>query len=110
MGHWTTTSRTAVLVVIALFLAASTALVRAQAGGTLGATGELGSDYDLSWFTVDGGGGTVSGGGHMLAGTAGQWEPGMALRGGGYTLGGGFWEGAATGNWIYLPLVMRDCQ
>ena len=110
MIHLTTPSRTAVLVMITLFLAASTALVRAQAWDTPGATGELGTDYDLSWFTVDGGGGTVRGGGYALAGTAGQPEPGTALRGGGYTLIGGFWEGTATENRIYLPLVMRNRQ
>ena len=110
MRHFTMSSRISMLVAMALFLAISTALAHAQAGGT-SARGKLGTaGYDLSWFTIDGGGGTVSGGGYALAGTAGQPEPGMALRGGGYTLVGGFWEGAATGNRIYLPLVMRNCQ
>jgi len=110
MGNLTITNRTAALLVIALCLATSTALVRAQAGGTPDAAGELGTGYDMSWFTVDGGGGTVSGGGYTLVGTAGQSDPGMAMRGGEYTLIGGFWEGAETGNRIYLPLVMRNRQ
>jgi hypothetical protein len=46
--------------------------------------------YDLSWWTVDGGGGTVSGGSYTLAGTIGQPDAGI-LTGGDYTLGGGFW-------------------
>ena len=65
--------------------------------------------YDLSWWTVDGGGGTFShGGGYTLGGTAGQPDPGL-LTGGGYALGGGFWGGgAATVKYrIYLPLVLR---
>jgi hypothetical protein len=103
------------LVAMALFLVVSTALAHAQAGGTLaggklGTAGELRTSYDLSWFTIDGGGGTVSGEGYALAGIAGQPEPGAALRGGGYTLVGGFWEGAMTENRIYLPLVLRNCQ
>lgn len=62
--------------------------------------------YDLSWWTVDGGGYTFStGGGYSLGGTAGQPDAGL-LHGGGYTLGGGFWGGAAVYR-IYLPLVLR---
>jgi hypothetical protein len=65
--------------------------------------------YDLSWWTVDGGGQTFSsGGGYTLGGTAGQPDPGL-LTGGGYALGGGFWGGgaAAVAYRIYLPLVLR---
>jgi uncharacterized membrane protein len=67
--------------------------------------------YDLSWWTVDGGGATFStGGGYSLGGTIGQPDPGV-LSGGGYELGGGFWGGgvpaAGPGYHIYLPLVVR---
>jgi len=48
--------------------------------------------YDLSWNTVDGGGGTSSGGSYELSGTIGQPDA-RALSGGGYTLLGGFWGG-----------------
>ena len=73
---------------------------------------QTGGVYDLTWWTVDGGGGTVAGGGYTLTGTAGQPEPGPALSGGGYTLTNGFWpgEGSAppvSGHTIYLPLVRR---
>jgi len=51
--------------------------------------------YDLSWNTVDGGGGTSSGGSYELSGTIGQPDAG-ALSGGGYTLLGGFWGGLLT--------------
>ena len=66
--------------------------------------------YDLSWSTVDGGGGVSTGGGYSLGGTAGQPEAGL-LSGGVYTLGGGFWPGgaaAAPEYRVHLPLVMRD--
>jgi hypothetical protein len=80
----------------------------------LGATVALaqsGGGYDLSWSTVDGGGGMLSAGGvYTLAGTAGQPDAGL-LAGGSYTLGGGFWGGGAAsagpGYTVYLPLVMR---
>jgi hypothetical protein len=70
-------------------------------------------DYDLSWWTVDGGGGTFSqGGSYTLGGTIGQPDAGL-LSGGNYTLGGGFWGGGAlaeapAGSGIYLPLVMKN--
>jgi hypothetical protein len=90
--------RVASLVVCLLLLVAVPAL--AQSGG----------GYDLSWSTVDGGGGTFStGGDYSLGGTIGQPDAGL-LTGGVYTLGGGFWGGgaaAAPGNRIFLPLVMR---
>lgn len=67
--------------------------------------------YDLTWWTVDGGGGTFStGGGYSLGGTAGQPDAGL-MEGGEYTLAGGFWPGGAAapepGYLLYLPLGMR---
>ena len=50
-----------------------------------------GGDFDLSWYTVDGGGGTSSGGDFVLSGTAGQPDAGD-LAGGDFTLRGGFWQ------------------
>ena len=69
--------------------------------------------YELSWWTVDGGGYTrlaSSGGGYELGGTVGQPDAGV-LAGGGYSLGGGFWRGGAAISppyRIYLPLVVRN--
>jgi hypothetical protein len=73
---------------------------------------QSGGGYDLTWSTVDGGGGTFStGGGYSLGGTAGQPDAGL-MTGGGYSLGGGFWGGGAVaepdGFLLYLPLVMRS--
>ena len=44
----------------------------------------------LDWFTVDGGGGTSSGGAYAGQGTIGQPDAGVS-SGGGYVLHGGFW-------------------
>jgi len=76
------------------------------------ALAQSGGIYDLSWSTVDGGGGTFSTGGvFSLGGTAGQPDAGL-MNGGVYTLGGGFWGGGAAaepGDYlICLPLAMRD--
>jgi len=84
------------LLAVLLSLLASVAL--AQSGG----------GYDLTWNTIDGGGYTWSeGGGYALGGTVGQPDAGT-LSGGGYTLAGGFWGGAAARYGIYLPLVLRN--
>jgi len=69
--------------------------------------------YELSWWTVDGGGQTYSvGGGYELGGTIGQPDAGV-LAGGGYTLGGGFWRGGAVALppfRVYLPIVLRQAR
>ncbi len=69
--------------------------------------GQVGSGYDLSWWTVDGGGGESSGGTYALAGTVGQPDAG-ALTGGDYSLVGGFWAGAPVKYEVFLPLVLRN--
>ena len=38
--------------------------------GNIAALAQTAGGYDLTWWTVDGGGGTVSGGGYALMGTA----------------------------------------
>jgi len=66
------------------------------------------SPYTLSWWTVDGGGGTLSGGGYTLSSTAGQPDA-ATWAGGEYLLGGGFWGVARIGEYaLYLPLVLRQ--
>jgi hypothetical protein len=44
----------------------------------------------IDWFTIDGGGGTSSGGNYVVSGTIGQHDAGT-MSGGSYTLDGGFW-------------------
>ena len=65
-------------------------------------------NYAISWWTVDGGGGTFStGGSYSLGGTIGQTD-GRVLEGGDYRLAGGFWGGAAALYTVFLPLVLRN--
>lgn len=91
-------SRLALCALLALLLSLLASAALAQSGG----------GYDLTWNTVDGGGYTWStGGGYVLGGTVGQPDAG-ALAGGGYTLTGGFWPGAAGQYRVYLPLVLRN--
>jgi hypothetical protein len=54
--------------------------------------------FDLSWYTIDGGGATFSiGGGFELGGTIGQPDAGGPMIGSGFSLTGGFWPGAGPG-------------
>ena len=94
-----TSHQKAVPFVLALvILALLVAVALAQSGG-----------YDLSWWTVDGGAGTLEGNGYTLSGTIGQ--PDAAVwQGNAYTLAGGFW-GSRPGPVaydVYLPLVLRN--
>jgi len=52
----------------------------------------LAQDYELSWMTIDGGGGQSSGGPYTLTGTIGQPDAAYS-SGGDYELLGGFWPG-----------------
>ncbi len=71
------------------------------------AVAAVNSGYSLDRFTVDGGGGTSSGGSYAVSGTIGQPDAGT-LSGGSYTLQGGFWGGAAgAGHLVFLPVVQR---
>ncbi len=49
-------------------------------------------DYDISWYTIDGGGGKSAGGDYVLTGTIGQADAGYSA-GGQYELLGGFLPG-----------------
>ncbi len=48
--------------------------------------------YELSWYTIDGGGGRSSGGDFSVTGTIAQPDAAWCT-GGGYELLGGFWSG-----------------
>lgn len=53
-------------------------------------------NYEITWYTIDGGGGTSSGGGYEVSGTIGQPDAGFA-SGGGFELDGGFWAASLEG-------------
>jgi hypothetical protein len=46
--------------------------------------------YSVDWFSIDGGGGTSTGGVYSVTGTIGQPDAGHS-SGGNYTIDGGFW-------------------
>jgi hypothetical protein len=72
------------------------------------AAAQTGGGYDLTWSTIDGGGGSSSGGSYTLDGTIGQFDAGV-MSGGSYTLSGGFWGGlsALAQFKVYLPLILK---
>src|SRR6059036_3754082 len=60
--------------------------------------------YKIDWFTIDGGGGTSSGGPYTLSGTIGQPDAGR-LAGGSFVLEGGFWGGAFAVQQVGAPTL-----
>ena len=85
-----------VVALLGLLLVLSSTLAHAEDG------------YEVSWWTVDGGGQSVSGEGrYTLGGTAGQCDAGI-LEGGQYALVGGFWSGAKVEYLVCLPLALRN--
>ncbi len=85
---------------IRLFAAA--ALLR---GGA--AFAQSGGGFDLSWSTIDGGGGTSTGGVYSVSGTIGQPDAGI-MSGGNYQIAGGFWGLIATVQTPGAPLLSID--
>jgi hypothetical protein len=51
----------------------------------------VGQSYSIDWSTIDGGGGTSTGGVYSVSGTIGQPDAGLTMSGGDFTLQGGFW-------------------
>ena len=91
------------ITLVAFLLLAQVAL-----GSAAPALAQSGGPYDLTWSTIDGGGGMFSAGGSFtLGGTIGQPDAGP-LAGGSYTLLGGFWGGAVVKYGVYLPVVMKN--
>jgi hypothetical protein len=56
------------------------------------ATAVSAQNYSIDWFTIDGGGGTSTGGVYTVNGTIGQPDAGGPLTGGSFSLTGGFWS------------------
>jgi hypothetical protein len=95
--------RYVILIGLLILVAAAATSVRAQTDPPQAPL----AGYELTWSTIDGGGGSSNGGGYTLDGSIGQADAGN-LSGGAYTLGGGFWGGVPSLNYrVYLPLVLR---
>lgn len=77
-------------------VAITASLVVAMAGTAPAGDAEGGSGFSIDWYTVDGGGGTSTGGGWTLSATIGQPDAGNAA-GGTFDLAGGFWAGGGGG-------------
>lgn len=65
--------------------------------GVVVSSGAQGQDAEITWFSIDGGGGRSSGGGFVLDGSIGQPDAGPTMSGGAFTVTGGFWVVAAGG-------------
>ncbi|QQS08468.1 MAG: hypothetical protein IPK69_10790 [Phycisphaerales bacterium] len=57
----------------------------------------------IDWYTIDGGGGTSSGGLFTLSGTIGQPDAGAPMSGGSFTIVGGFWAAGSP-----IPACVAD--
>jgi hypothetical protein len=77
MKRETSLGNTKVLLLLLVVMSLAAPAVRAQS-------------YSIDWFTIDGGGGTSTGGVFSVSGTIGQPDAGH-MSGGNYTLDGGFW-------------------
>ena len=80
------------LILIALALAGLAASTQAQS-------------YLIDWSTVDGGGGTSTGGVYSVSGTIGQPDASGAMTGGNYSLTGGFWSLISVVQTVGAPLL-----
>ncbi|MBI4790130.1 MAG: hypothetical protein HY782_24105 [Chloroflexi bacterium] len=68
---------------------------------------EGGDEYQLTWFTVGGGGGGMSSGDGVYSMSATAGEPATEkISNGEYSLQGGFW-GALQDFLLYLPLIRK---
>jgi len=50
------------------------------------------AQFSIDWFTIDGGGGTSTGGVYAVSGTIAQPDAGPAMTGANFSLTGGFWS------------------
>jgi len=87
------------ITLLAVLMLGWTLIARAQSNVT--------ASYDLSWYTVDAGGGTSSNGTYTLDGTIGQPDAGT-MSNGSYSLIGGFWGGTVAQYKIFLPLTLKN--
>ena len=98
-------TRKILLGLVALLVPATLALAPAA----IRAADTAADTYSISWWTVDGGGGTLTASEYTLSGTIGQPDAGT-LGAVEYALNGGFWVGLGASvmyYYVYLPLVKR---
>jgi hypothetical protein len=54
------------------------------------------AQFSIDWHTIDGGGGTSSGGVFSVSGTVGQADAGVKMTGGPFSISGGYWAAATA--------------
>jgi hypothetical protein len=65
----------------------------------------LAQDFDIDWWSVDGGGEMwTTGGDFELSGTIGQPDAGTTMTGGDFELAGGFWAGGVEDEFCFGDL------
>jgi len=69
-----------------------------------GGAAAFAQNYSIDWFTIDGGGGTSTGGVFSISGTIGQPDAGR-MSGGNFTVEGGFWSIIAAVQTPGAPLL-----
>jgi hypothetical protein len=74
------------------------------------ATAAFGQSYSIDWHTIDGGGGTSTGGVYSVSGTLGQPDAGAPMTGGPYSLTGGFWSLLSAVQTPGAPLLSIEQQ
>jgi hypothetical protein len=62
--------------------------------------------YSIDWFTIDGGGGTSTGGVYSVSGTIGQPDAGEPSTNGQYAVTGGFWALPTVVQVVGAPTLM----
>jgi hypothetical protein len=81
---------------------------KALAEPGVAASAAMDGGYDLSWWSVDGGGDIFSGEGEYgLSATMGQPDAGLGRTTGGYRLRGGFWGFGPPRYDVYLALGLK---
>ncbi len=89
------------LVFVVVFLAFNVRVGYAEPSAAPRTTG-----YEISWYTVDGGGAqNLTGGSYSLSGTIGQPDAGSQSNGS-YTLNGGYWVDV-FGYRLNLPIILK---
>jgi hypothetical protein len=73
------------------------------------ATRSRAQNFAIDWFTIDGGGGTSTGGVYSVSGTIGQPDAGT-MSGGTYSLVGGFWGIVSAVQTAGAPLLSIEQQ
>jgi hypothetical protein len=97
---------------LTVFLLLISAPAKAQSALQITSPTSSGGDFELNWYTVDGGGGTCQGGDFSISGTVGQPDAGQ-MQDGNFSLNGGFWSAGLVQRAItemkeiFLPLITR---